>query len=190
MRVEGTVEVARPDADSARATARHLFITGERIDMGALARRLDVGRSTLYRWVGDREELIGGVLADLSRATWALSRAEARGEGFDRAIDIIRTFMVHTSEFGPLREFVQREPELALRIFLRSHSPVTAVIREGIAQALADHAPAMSARLGPEVLDAVAEACTALEWTPVIIGQHPDVDRILAMATTLLQTGA
>lgn len=187
MRVEGVLEVAKPDADAARAMARHLFITGERVDMGALARRLDVGRSTLYRWVGDREELISGVLANLSRETWELSRAEAQGDGFDRAIDVVRKFMVYTSEFGPLRDFVQREPELALRILLRAHSPVTAAIRDGIAQAVAEHAPGLSTRLSPELLDAVAEACTALEWTPVIIGQHPDVDRILTMARTLLQ---
>lgn len=189
MRVEGVVEVARPDARSARMMARHLFITGERIDMGVLARRLEVGRSTLYRWLGDREELISGVLGELSRETWELSRAEAAGEGFDRAIDVVRKFMVYTSEFGPLREFVQREPELALRILLRENSPVTAAIRDGIAQAVAEHAPDLDGHLRPELLDAVAEACTALEWTPVIIGQHPDVDRILALATTLLQGG-
>lgn len=189
MRVEGAVEVAKPDAAAARALARQLFVSGQRIDMGGLARSLDVGRSTLYRWLGDREELIGGVLADLSRETWELSRVKAEGEGFSRAIDVIRSFMVYTSEFGPLREFVQREPELALRILLRENSPVAAAIREGVEGAIIEHAPAMDPRRRPEVLDAVAEACTALEWTAVIVGQRPDVDRILTMASTLLRAG-
>src|SRR5689334_23457734 len=42
------------------ATRRYLH--GERIDVQAIAAELGLGRATIYRWFGTREELIGEVL--------------------------------------------------------------------------------------------------------------------------------
>ena len=108
MEVDGAVDAAKPGSGLAHAVARQMFVSGERVDMGTLARRLEVGRSTLYRWVGDRETLISDVLADLSRRTWELARANAKGRGLNRAIDVVRGFMTYTSDYLPLREFVQQ----------------------------------------------------------------------------------
>lgn len=187
MKLDGPV-IAKADSAQALGIARQMFVAGERVDMRDLANRLDVGRSTLYRWVGDREQLISEVLADLSRHTWELARAGAKGRGLNRAIDVLRRFMTYTSDFLPLRDFVQREPELALRILLRENSPVSRVIRDGVSHAVAEHAPEIHAQVSREVLEAVAEACTALEWTPVIIGQTPNIERALALAKTILSS--
>jgi len=68
--------------------------------------------------VGDRERLIGAVLAELADETWRLAEDEAEGEGVDGALDTVRRFMDMTASFPPLRGFAEREPQLALRIML------------------------------------------------------------------------
>jgi AcrR family transcriptional regulator len=45
-----------------RAVAEQ-YIRGERVDVTIVARRLGIGRATIYRWFGSREALLGEVLA-------------------------------------------------------------------------------------------------------------------------------
>src|SRR5262250_2773875 len=44
------------------AAAVDTFVAGQRLDMRSLARRLGVARATLYRRVGNREQLLDEVL--------------------------------------------------------------------------------------------------------------------------------
>src|SRR5262245_27507707 len=52
-------------ADALRA-ARRRFLRGQRLDMNELARDLGIGRATLYRWVGGRDQLLGEALWSLA----------------------------------------------------------------------------------------------------------------------------
>jgi AcrR family transcriptional regulator len=56
---------ARPTALDAFRLARRSFLAGDRVDMQALARALNVDRATLYRWVGSREQLLSEILWSL-----------------------------------------------------------------------------------------------------------------------------
>ena len=40
--------------------ATQAYLRGEAVDMSALAAQLGIGRSTLYRLVGNRDDLLGG----------------------------------------------------------------------------------------------------------------------------------
>ena len=44
------------------AAAVDMFVAGQRLDMRSLARRIGVARATLYRRVGNREQLLDQVL--------------------------------------------------------------------------------------------------------------------------------
>ena len=55
----------RPTAEDALALARDQFLAGERVEMGALAEQLGINRTTLYRWVGEREQLMGTLFSAL-----------------------------------------------------------------------------------------------------------------------------
>src|ERR1700691_703680 len=63
------LSTTRPTAAAACARARELFARGERIDMARLADDLGVARTTLYRWTGDRDQLISDVLWAESQQT-------------------------------------------------------------------------------------------------------------------------
>ena len=60
---------ARPTALDAFRQARRTFLAGDRVDMQALARTLNVDRATLYRWVGSREQLLTEILWSLIEPT-------------------------------------------------------------------------------------------------------------------------
>jgi len=55
------------------------YINGRRVDVTVVARRLGVGRATIYRWFGSREALIGEVVAnELERLVAAKRRLVTR----------------------------------------------------------------------------------------------------------------
>jgi AcrR family transcriptional regulator len=171
-----TTHYMRPTAEHALQVATEMFLAGERVDLVRLSARVGVGRTTMHRWVGDRERLLGRVVADLTDTGWAIVAVEAEGEGEDRAVDIVRRFMVFTSTWGPLRSFVERESQLALRILCSPDSPVPARIGAGIARAFAANVPEVD-RPSPEFVDILVQLGTAMQWTPIVVGDEAPVAR-------------
>ena len=166
----------RPTRRDAIDFACELFLRGERVDMNTVCAGLGIGRTTLYRWVGDRERLIGEALAELTEATWNYLIENAEGRGRERAMNIGRRFMEVTAEFPPLREFAEREPQLALRVLLAPDSLVAERIRAGFRRALEENLPP-GAAINPELIDIAVQAGTALEWVPIAIGGEPEIER-------------
>jgi AcrR family transcriptional regulator len=176
----------RPTRAHALELAQEMFLAGERLDMQTLSARLGVGRTTLYRWVGDRERLIGEVLARLTDIAWAQVAREANGKGRERAMDIGRRFMELTATFPPLRQFAEREPQLALRVLLARDGLVAARIRAGFQRALDENMP--GEKIDAELVDIAVQAGTALEWAPIAIGGEPELDRAGLLIRSLFDT--
>jgi hypothetical protein len=59
--------VQRSDATRAYSLARGHLLAGERIDMQHLAAELGADRSTLFRWVGSRDQLVSQILHELGQ---------------------------------------------------------------------------------------------------------------------------
>ena len=163
-----------------------LFVRGQRVDMQTLAAALGVGRTTLYRWVGDRERLIAEVLGALTDQTWELAAAPATGEGLERVLDTIRRFMQVTADFPPLRHFAEREPALALRILLSQDGVVADRLRAGARRTLEENLP-NAGHISPETVDILVQVGTALEWTPIAIGEEPEIQRAIVLMRAALQ---
>ncbi len=177
--------IERPTRAHALRVATELFVSGQRVDMTTLSRALGIGRTTLHRWVGDREQLLGEVLANLTDDTWDVVAGQAAGEGAERAIDTIRRFMEATAAFVPLRTFAERESQLALRVLCSPDSPVPVRIGQGIRRAFAANVPAGDIP-GPELLDVMVQVGTTLEWTPIVIGEPPAIPRAVEMLRWLV----
>ena len=172
----------RASREHALRFAREMFLRSERIDMRELAGELGVGRTTLYRWVGDRETVIGEVLAALTERTWQIVGAEAAGEGVERGLGVIRAFMEVTSQFPPLRQFAETEPAVALRVLMTDGQAVNRALRTGFSRAL-DEA---GAGVGPDTIEIMVQLATALEWTPIVIGEPPAIDRAVTLMRHLV----
>ena len=174
----------RPKRQDAIELARELFLRGERVDMNTVCASLGIGRTTLYRWVGDRERLLGEVLAELTDVAWDQVIREADGKGQERAFDAGRRFMELTANYPPLREFVEREPNLALRVLLAPDGPVAARIRAGFRRAFEDN----GVEADPELIEIAVEAGTALEWAPIAIGGEPAIGRASILIRGLFES--
>lgn len=169
--------------------ARELLLAGERVELHVLCRRLGIGRTTLYRWVGDRDRLLGDVLAELTDIAWDAVIPQAEGpDGEARAMDAGRRFMQLTATFPPLRRFAEREPQLALRILLDQDGAVATRIRAGFTRAFAVHAPDVV--LDEELIAIAVQAGTAMEWAPVAIGREPELARASVLILSLFRQAA
>lgn len=116
---------AYPDAVTAFRLARETFIAGERIDMGRLATRIGIDRTSLFRWVGNRDSLLSEVLWSLAVPT--LSQADvasAAGSGPERVVAVLTSFAhdLITAEY--FRTFLRREPARALRLLTTKESEI------------------------------------------------------------------
>lgn len=164
--------------EAALAAARARFTAGDRLDMRSLAEQLGVGRTTLYRWFGDREALLGEILAGMSRRTFQQATATTPGVGAERAFTVLRDFMQTTADYPPLRAFAQREPGPALRVLMADDGAVTGALREGFGAVFAD---SRMPWVGPQLVEVMVQLATALQWAPIVIGEDASIDRAITL---------
>lgn len=99
-----------------------IFLTAQRLDMQALAAQLGMSRSTLYRKVRDRDQLLSAVIWYLSRRALHPLLIEADAlSGVDRILFVIERFMSFAHAQPSLHRFLDAEPEAALRILTSKH---------------------------------------------------------------------
>src|SRR3954451_20338470 len=92
------------------------YLRGKRIDVQAIAGELGLGRATIYRWFGTREELIGEVLVRAAEPLLTEARAKARGKGGDALLDTFDRFNRSLAEAPALPAVLAQESEDAARI--------------------------------------------------------------------------
>jgi AcrR family transcriptional regulator len=175
-------------ADALHA-ARRRFLRSERVDMNELAHELGIGRATLYRWVGSRDQLLGEVLWSLAEPGLAQARADARGRGAAWVLAVYRRFGDLIVELAPLRHFVKSEPECALRVMTSKASPlqrrVVATFRDVLVEAHARKG--LQLRLDPETLAfAMVRIAESFLWADLITGEAPDLAKAREVAKVLL----
>lgn len=96
--------------EAAIQAATRIYLRGEPLDMSALATELGIGRATLYRWVGNREDLLSVVLAEGTERTYRAAIKGAQGQGVALILDSLRRFMTDVLETPALKALTQREP--------------------------------------------------------------------------------
>ncbi|MFB9644751.1 QsdR family transcriptional regulator [Microbacterium terregens] len=97
-------------------------MSGERIDMQDLARDLGVDRSTLFRWVGNRDTLLVSVLTSLTDPTLARIEASLDETGARRIARAAGAYAEALLSASYYRVFLRREPERALRLITTKES--------------------------------------------------------------------
>ena len=177
----------RPGREDALALARAQFLAGERVDMQTLAARLGVGRTTLYRWVGDRDQLLGDMLADLADELIATTAARAPGTGLDRFLASIRSYLELVIGADPFQTFLAREPDAALRLIMSKRSPLFRRGAATVAGLLDAAVPEAGEGNTAEVAEVIVQVASALVSAAYAVGDDPDVDRAIEVISTLLQ---
>lgn len=172
------------------AAAVDAYVSGQRLDMQSLARQGDVGRATLYRRVGNREQLLDEViwwrarhlLVDQVQVTAALA-------GVDRIAAVIGGVLRAVEKDKPLRGFLESDAEAALRILTGTRSRV----QKGMAGALQNLIDlergrgAFEADLDtPTLAYAIVRICEGFLYADVIADRSPDIGRAITVIEALL----
>jgi AcrR family transcriptional regulator len=181
----------RPPAASREdvlAAALHRYLRGRRIDVQAIAAELGLGRATIYRWFGSREDLIGEVLVQAADPLLDEARARARGRGGRALLDTFDRFNRSLANAPALRQFVEQERDAALRIIIsgarvQPHfvARITALIEEE-ARAGRYDPPVDPSTLGY----AIVRLAEAFIFNDAVAGMRGDVDRLREVEAALL----
>jgi AcrR family transcriptional regulator len=180
---------ARPGPATAVRLARRAFMAGERIDAQRLAAALGVDRTTLFRWVGNRDQLIVAVLTSLADPTLRDAAATAGGRGPERIGAIVRLFAQALIDAPYYRTFLRRETERALRLITTKASPLQQHVVASFERLLEQERdrghldPAMDL---PDLAYLVVRIAESFIYADLITGEEPDAAKAgLAIAALL-----
>jgi AcrR family transcriptional regulator len=172
------------------AAAVAAYLAGRRLDMQSLARHLGVGRATLYRRAGNREQLLDEVIWWRGRRMVAgqlLASADLRGVA--RIAAVVSGALRAIERDRPLHAFIESEPDAALRILTGSRS----VAGHGMATALANLIDfergrgSFDADLDAATLAyAIIRICEGFLYADVIADRAPDIGRAITVIQALL----
>ena len=161
--------------------------------MGELAAGLGISRATLYRWVGDREQLLGEVLWSFAEPGLEEARRYADRTAKDRGADWVVRFNAHfvraTAEFEPIRRFLEAEPDLGLRILTSNRGIAEGRLIEVLRKTLEERAAAGHLNLRLDAGDlayAIVRISESFIWREFITGEKPDLDRASDVVRVLL----
>ncbi len=152
--------------------------------MHTVAEQLGIGRTTLYRWIGEREQLIGEVFGLLVDEWVTLVEAQAGGEGVERVLDIMRRFLQFAADSAPLTEFTEREPALALRLMMDRNGRTAERSHQALRRLLDTWTPTLA--VSQQIVDVITATAITLVWANLATGQPPDINGAIIVASTLL----
>jgi hypothetical protein len=113
-----------PDTVRAFVLARRTFLAGERVDSNVLAATLGIDRTSLFRWLGNRDAVLSEVLWSLAEPTLTRIERATTLEGAARITSILGDFVATLIEAPSFRGFLKREPARALRLLTTKDSQV------------------------------------------------------------------
>jgi AcrR family transcriptional regulator len=192
MATTTTPRRGRPPAASREdvlAAATHRYLRGKRVDVQAIAAELGLGRTTIYRWFGSREQLIGHVLVGVTEPLLEAARAGAKGSGGARLLDIFDHFNRSLADAPALRQFVEAERDAAVRIITLGTGEVQPRIVEMITEVIEEEVEAGNYKppVEPATLGyAIVRLAEAFLFNDAAAGMRGDVDRLKEVEAAIL----
>lgn len=164
------------------------------IDMSALAGELGLSRATLYRRVGNHDNLLGLILANLAQHTFGQIKADLTENGTIGVAKVLAGFERYINtviKAPPLHQLIKRDPVLFMRVVMspgvvedRLTSLLTEILDEEVA---AGH---VTLRLPTEVLaKAMVRIGDSFMYSHLLAGGEPETPNAV-MVVTLMLTSA
>ena len=169
--------------------ATRQYLAGQPLDMSALAAELGIGRSTIYRIVGNREDLLGTLLAQATERTFRRATTCTAAEGgLEHVLEVLDRFMHAVIAARPLRMLSEREPLLFMRLVLlpgQVEQTAGRLIGDMLATEVA--AGRLELPLPPAVCgDAIVRMCDPHLYAQVLGRGEPEIDAALDLVAALL----
>jgi AcrR family transcriptional regulator len=169
-----------PTPAAAFAAAREIFRSGERIDMAKLADDLGVARTTLYRWTGDRDQLISDVLWAETKVTLDALVTKAAANGFPATREIGVGFMTVLAGSEPVRAFLRNEGQRALLLLTVPSSTYRTRLLEAVVEMI--QRDVAHGYTPPETPELLADTIISLAERFLHNGGEPDANPSPEMA--------
>ncbi|MCX4671653.1 QsdR family transcriptional regulator [Streptomyces sp. NBC_01381] len=183
-------KVPRRSPRDAFEFARRRYLAGERVDMQDLAAELGISRATLFRWVGNRDQLIAEVIWSFTEPALERAAAAAPGRGGARIAAIVETFTRGIIDADYFHTFVSREPEASLRLLTMRASVVQRRIVVKIQELLQEEVdrgaldPPMAL---PDLAYVITRIGESFVYADLITGDQPDATKPAAAVAALLR---
>ncbi|MGB3623233.1 MAG: QsdR family transcriptional regulator [Ketobacter sp.] len=163
------------------ALARQYWLDCQKLNLGAIAEELGVSRATLFRWIGNKDLLMGEIIWSAYKPTVLTARQNCPGEGVDYVVNVFRA--VNHAVFGsaPLRHFLQADGQYALSILSSRSSTFHARMVEINTDLLIQEVdkgminPSMKVESLSYFMVRIGESCT---FSEMIMGQKPDLSQL------------
>lgn len=192
------VDLVLPGGVSPPPEVREAALTGalgefddlRRLDMGMLAHKLGVSRSTLYRQAGDRDGLLGRAIWWRCRMIYAVALDQTQGLiGLARVNAALGQVIRNYQRSPTLRRFVDEEPQAAMRILTGPTGQVQpgflTVTRRLLELEIAKADLTFS--IDPETLAyAVVRLCESFMYADVLAVREPNIELGLTVVEKLL----
>jgi AcrR family transcriptional regulator len=165
------------------------FLRGRRIDVQEIAGELGIGRTTIYRWFGSRDDLIGEVIVRAAEPLLEEARKGARRRGSSGLLETFDRFNRAIAAAPALLRFVESEREAALRVITSGASKVQPRIVELITELILTEVEAgrYEPLVDPATLGyAIVRIAEAFLYTDAAAGIRGDVDRLREVQGALL----
>ena len=170
------------------ALARRRFLEGQRLDMQAMGAELGVSRTTVYRWAGNHDQLLGEVWSRLAWETFMAAEDEVRQHGRARVLQVYANFLRMLATSEPLRVALCRDPHQFMRLVSRP-GPVsrttTAACEELLRREIERGALELQADVG-SLASAMVRIGEAALYADLLAGVEPDVERSVDILALLL----
>ncbi|MGO9823553.1 MAG: QsdR family transcriptional regulator [Solirubrobacteraceae bacterium] len=92
------------------------YMSGERVDLTIVARRLGLSRATIYRWFGSRDRVLGEVIAAQLEQLIARKRRAVRTRGALGLLEVFDQINRSLSRASALRTLLEQEPGTAMQL--------------------------------------------------------------------------
>ena len=164
------------------------YLHGERVDVQAIAAELGLGRTTIYRWFGSREGLVGETVALAAEPLFAEARADAVGRGGLALLDTFDRINRGLAAAPALRAFLELERD-ALRILTSSGGIVQPRAVATIQRFIEDEvqAGAYDPPVDPSTLAyAIVRLAEAFLFNDATAAMRGDVERLREIEAALL----
>ena len=158
--------------------------------MHALAHELGTSRVTVHRWVGNRDQLLAEVLWSLAEPTLHAARDACRKHGGARVAGMLERFMKDVLATPYMRAFLEREPEIALRILTTKRTTFQARLVEVVRSLIVEEVAAETLTPPLPVDDLaylVVRIAESFFYTDIIAKGQPDPSKASQAIAALLR---
>jgi AcrR family transcriptional regulator len=180
---------AAASREDALALARRQFLDAERVDIKAIASELGLGRATMHRWFGTREELLGEMLATLTEERLAAIRSKTGSRGAPALLACFDHFNRELAGTRALGVWLAQEQELALRVLTSSGGivqPRVVAAVERMISAEVDAGAFTPSFAPPTLAYAIVRLAEAFLYNDAMFGIRGDTERLREVEAVLL----